>query len=110
MNNTQVFAEITKRGAVVARVGFSGGDDDGGCDYIHLENAEGEKLSEIHVDVSIENDTEDGKFALALYGPANDQFGSYAGEFHVHGDVVWDTRTRKAHVEGQQSHDVWTDL
>lgn len=44
----------------------------------------------------------------ALGGPVYERFGSFAGEFEVHGTVTWDVETQEVDMDGQQS--TWEPL
>lgn len=42
--------------------------------------------------------------------PVYDRWGSFAGEFYVHGTLTWDVATGKHTLSGQESHEVWEDF
>lgn len=92
MSRSEVFAELARRGAERAVVEFSGGNDEGGADAITLYMAaaaphalptwfEGEQSAESR---------RDERLADALSGPVYEEYGTFAGDFDVSGEVIWD--------------------
>lgn len=47
------------------------------------------------------------KVNAILEGPIYDRFGSFAGEFSVYGQVIWDVAAGTHTMTGQESHEVW---
>lgn len=92
MTRAEVFAELASRGAERAVVAFSGGNDEGGPDSITLF-AEEDELSSLSVwpagERSAEEQRED-RLADALSEPVFEVYGTFAGDFDVAGEVVWE--------------------
>ena len=122
MNKSAVFAELRKRGITKVVVGFSGGGDEGGVDDISLFNAEGKvgTLQESYAGetydpatkkwIPARTLTEDEKLATALGKPVYDKYCTFAGEFHVHGEVVWDVAKGTVNMQGSQSVERYDDF
>lgn len=118
MNRSEAFAELRKRGIAKVVVAFSGGGDEGGCDDITLFNAEGAKVGTLQEASSVTYDpatkkwvpsktlTGDELLAECLCKPVYDKYCTFAGEFHVHGEVVWDVTNGKVNMQGSES---WTE-
>lgn len=47
------------------------------------------------------------KLEKVLEAPIYDRWGSFAGEFYVHGTLEWDVATGKHKLTGSESHEVW---
>ena len=115
MNKSQVFAELRKRGIAKVVVGFSGGGDEGGCDGITLFNGEGVKIGVLEEEFNNEQYdpatkkwvrkelSGDAALSEALCKPVYDKYCTFAGEFHVHGEVVWDVDKGEAKMSGSES-------
>ncbi len=95
MTRPQLFAALVSRGADTAVVQFSGGNDEGGPDSITLLKGEQEvgKLQPwwAEGDTIAEADVE---LADALSDPIFEEYGTFAGDFDVTGEVIWDTETQ----------------
>ena len=50
------------------------------------------------------------KVAKVLEAPIYDRFGSFAGEFYVHGEVTWDVAAGTHKMTGQEQVSHWEDL
>ncbi len=50
------------------------------------------------------------KLAQALSAPVYDQYSSFAGEFSVSGDVVWEAEGRNVSMDGQESVESYQDI
>lgn len=105
MTRDEAFRELSRRGAVTARVGFSGGNDEGGAESIDLLDAEGKSIGSL--DPYQYEDTPDSQLADALAKPVEDTYGGFAGDFEVSGTVTWDVRTRK--VTMAKSETEWVE-
>jgi hypothetical protein len=92
MTRAEVFAELESRGADRAVVMFSGGNDEGGPDSIALHKGE-EEIRALPTWAG-EDDTAtakaDAQLADALSDPVFEAYGTFAGDFDVTGEVVWD--------------------
>lgn len=90
MNKQNVFDYMDEHGIVRARLSFSGGNDEGGFDGVgDYTDTEGD-LHEVgwqdnHL-AALE-----GLVGDALY----DKWGSFAGDFNVHGDLILDADNKK---------------
>ncbi len=50
------------------------------------------------------------KVAAVLEAPIYDRWGSFAGEFYVHGTCTWDVATGTHRLTGQESHEEYDDF
>jgi len=96
--------EFAKRGIVKAEIEFSGGNDDGGPDGRTFYDADGKKLDiDVHYryttrrvgsewrEVELSSaEKEDNRFLKTVDAPINWRWGSFAGEFSVHGTLQYD--------------------
>ena len=123
MNRSEAFAELRKRGIAKVVVSFSGGGDEGGCDDITLFNAEGAKVGTLQEEyigdrwdatlqkwVPMGDRTADGDLADVLCKPVYDKYYTFAGEFHVNGEVVWDVAKGTVNMQGSESVERYDDF
>jgi hypothetical protein len=103
MNRSDVFQALRNKGAWKAIVDFSGGGDEGGADHICLVNEEEIEFG------SIDPWGDDGNRELAetLTEPIYDRWGSFAGEFYVHGQLIWDAQANTVKFAGEESEQVY---
>jgi hypothetical protein len=88
MNKNEVFTELKNRGIIKVEVEFSGGNDEGGCDGIHLFDANGNTTEmEEHYDEYCgmernfgETETVDEQLSFALCKPVYDKYYGFAFE------------------------------
>jgi hypothetical protein len=97
MTRTEVFAEITRRGADRAVVEFSGGNDEGGPDSITLFKDDA-PIATLSAWLSEQDATPDqeavARLVDALSDPVFEAYGTFAGDFDVTGEVIWDVGER----------------
>jgi hypothetical protein len=74
---------------------FSGGNDEGGYDHFDLFADDGTKIDSSEIGW-------DSPLASAMYGHLS-QWGSFAGEFSVHGTVTVDVATGKVDRDYEES-------
>jgi hypothetical protein len=107
MTRTEVFAELARRGADRALVEFSGGNDEGGPDAITLCKGEAlvSTLSAWPCERNATTDQEaDARLADALSGPVFEVYGTFAGDFDVTGEVIWDSEEKTVQmIRGERS-------
>ena len=96
---------LAELGAVKADVEFSGGHDEGGVDVITVTLGDGSKL-EMN-DWPRNDQNEHWKVAELLALPVYDRYYSFAGEFSVHGNVVWDVTEKKVKMDGSETVEEW---
>lgn len=115
MTKEQVFAELEARGVAKAVAVFSGGNDEGGVDQITLFNEDDIEIGSLEPyygrgqvydsatgswkPIEDPDKTGDNDLAMALGGPSDDRWGSYAGEFYVSGEVIWTVADRKVKMD-----------
>jgi hypothetical protein len=97
LNQKEVLALLKKKGIEKVTVKFSGGHDSGGTDGIEFE-----VLGETVQWTEKEVDTIRVGLFDALEAPVWDRYGSFAGEFNVYGEVVWDVKEEKVHIRGSE--------
>lgn len=96
MTKQQVFAALAFRGVNRAVVQFSGGNDEGGPDSVTLltgEEARGTLPTWPTGRESTAAEKADLDLADALSGPVFEAYGTFAGDFDVTGEVIWDAET-----------------
>jgi hypothetical protein len=95
MTRPEVFAELGSRGANRAVVMFSGGNDEGGPDSITLYRADEEMrtLSTWPCEEDTASAEVDGPLADALSDPVFQEYGTFAGDFDVTGEVIWEVES-----------------
>lgn len=119
MENAEVFEKLRELGAVKAVVEFSGGNDEGGAEDIALYDAAGERIGEVDgdppgvcwdpeqerfVEVPITPEQRiEAELAEVLEAPVYEEFGSFAGDFSVGGQVTWDAKERTVTMSGEES-------
>jgi len=96
MTRSEVFRELASRGVDRAVVEFSGGNDEGGPDSIILYVGE-EEVSTLSTwptgTRTAEDDAED-RLADALGDPVYEVYHTFAGDFDVTGEVIWDVQAQ----------------
>lgn len=105
MNRNEVFRQIRARGGVLAKVQFSGGNDEGGADDIVIEDEHGTRVADI-APYAYDN-SPDQELADALMEPMEAEYGGFATEGGVSGTYTWDARTGKVTLSAQ--HEEWVD-
>ena len=106
----EAFDRLKKLGVATAVVHYSGGHDDGGAEGISTVMADGTSgeikqhyLAWEHVpgkgmvrpDGYPEEVKEEAELADLLVVPVYRRWGTFAGEFHVSGEVIWDATKNK---------------
>lgn len=99
----EMLAEI---GAVKADVEFSGGHDEGGVDGIAITLGDGSRLDTCDWPRDEEKNPH-WRLAELLALPVYDKYYSFAGEFSVHGNVVWDVAEKKVMMDGSETVEEW---
>lgn len=122
MNRNQVFEKLKELGATKAIVAFSGGNDEGGVDDIYLYNNDQQISHQFgswytghtwgyREDGSygvLPDKEEADALAVALVAPVDERYATFAGEFYVHGEVVWDVEQKTVYMKGQESYETWS--
>jgi hypothetical protein len=111
MNKEQVFDELSKLGIVEVKVPFSGGGDEGWVEGVYAEHTQLGELElgdEWHKGKDGDKVTPELRTALAK--PVYDKYGSFAGEFYVQADLMWNVPERKVYFTGQEEERNWVDL
>ncbi|HEX3509831.1 MAG TPA: hypothetical protein VHT27_01905 [Solirubrobacteraceae bacterium] len=87
----QAFTRLRALGADQAVVEFSGGNDEGGADSIVLRRA-GETLRELPSwpEPPANCTPSEAQLIDALAAPVYEVYGTFAGDFDVTGEVIWD--------------------
>ena len=97
LNKKEVLALLKKKCIEKVTVKFSGGHDSGGTDGIEFE-----VLGETVQWTEKEVDTIKEGLCDALEAPVWDRYGSFAGEYNVDGEVVWDVKEGKVYIKGSE--------
>jgi len=97
MSRAEAFAELASRGADRALVEFSGGNDEGGPDSITLYDGDAPVCTlpawPCGPDATAAQKA-DARFADALSDPVFEAYGTFAGDFDVTGEVIWDAEDK----------------
>lgn len=103
MTREEAFLALEEMGAIKAHVHFSGGNDEGGSDYIQIYLGDGER-KDIHEYVWGDNKQtdEETQLAVALAEPVYESYGSFAGDFSVSGLIEWDVVKREVKMSGEE--------
>jgi hypothetical protein len=96
MTRNEVFAELSSRGADRAVVEFSGGNDEGGPDSITLFVGEEEfsSLSAWPTGARSAEEQAEDRLADGLSALVFEAYGTFAGDFDVTGEVIWDVESK----------------
>lgn len=94
LDRAAAFAALTRLGADRAVVEFSGGNDEGGPDTITLFS--GERTLRTLPAWWQAGDADEHLVPLsdALSGPVFEAYGTFAGDFDVTGEVIWDVSAK----------------
>lgn len=115
VSKDDVFQYILDKGAVRAEIAFSGGEDSGGCDYIHLLDANGNTVTTL-AEASwgssydpVQNKwirqplTGDERIRVLLCEPVYERYSTFAFEGHAYGYVIWDAVAKTIQMKGSES-------
>lgn len=91
-------------GITKAVVEFSGGNDEGGPDDIEVTREGANEPSELPAYYGSRDGsgTREEQLADLLARPVYAEYGTFAGEFYVHGRVVWDLEARTVRMTGDE--------
>ena len=107
LNRSEVFAmlgfEYPDATDVIVR--FSGGEDEGGVDSITVHKGDKE-IAQIEEGYG----NSDSPLGEALSEPVYDRYSSFAGEFHVTGQVRRDLKSKTVKMDGQEAIEQWQDI
>jgi hypothetical protein len=111
MNKANVFQHLRNLNIHRVDVDFSGGGDEGGPEMINITTIDG-KTSNISPyafggDRSQEDIITNEDIIESLSAPIYEKYGTFAGEFYVHGTLVWDVPAIKVYMKGQESNTVY---
>ena len=107
MSRAEAFVELAARGADRAVVEFSGGNDEGGPDAITLfagENAVGTLPAWYDADVNPDGQA-NGRLVGALSAPVFERYHTFAGDFDVQGEVIWDVAAETVQMVKEERAD-----
>lgn len=114
MDKKEVFDLLHDRGIKKVVVSFDGGNDEGGVSSITLEHSDDttSEMNEWYPSSTYDPETrtwkessppsKDEELSKALCKPVYDKYSSFAGEFYVNGEVIWDVVSRKATMSGDE--------
>lgn len=124
MIRSQVFDKLVEMGVKKVVVGFTGGHDEGGVDSVVLTMNDGKEQEMPDPNIAWDSynkryyrfgqgydhtasavPTGDELLHLALIRPVFDKYHTFAGEFSVEGQVVWDVEERTASMRANE----WTE-
>jgi hypothetical protein len=97
MTRDMVFAMLKTAGVTRAEVNFEGGNDEGTIESIVLHKKDGTQTT---IDYSYSHSN---PLHEQLSQPVWDKYGSFAGDFDVHGVVTWDVETGAISISGEES-------
>jgi hypothetical protein len=93
-----------------AVVEFQGGNDEGGVDGITVYRGEQEVEGTIPYSYGVVEKTPEEQLADLLGRPVYDQYSTFAGEFYVTGQVVWNLAEKTVKMTGQESVESWEPI
>lgn len=106
----KAFAQIRELGGVKAVIQFSGGGDEGGADSGEVLTADGHPLKWDYKYASGHYDSrgnyvpdESDPISALADSILDDKFGSFAGDFYVHGEIVIDAVAKTVKMTGEES-------
>lgn len=99
---------LAELGAIKADVEFSGGHDEGGVDGIAITLGDGSRLDTC--DWPRDENNPHWRLAELLALPVYERYYSFAGEFSVHGNVVWDVAEKKVMLDGSEAVEEWNTI
>lgn len=100
---------LAELGAVKADVEYSGGHDEGGVDGIAITLGDGSRLDTCDWPRDEEKNPH-WRLAELLALPVYEKYYSFAGEFSVHGNVVWDVAEKKVMLDGSETVEEWNTV
>lgn len=105
LSGEPVWRELEARGATIAAVPFSGRAGRGGrIDRIVLSRVNGDEL------IDVEGWSGRDELCHALEAPVWDRFGSFAGQPHIVGTVVWTTADQRVVIAGRRGDERFEEL
>ena len=128
-DNERVLEYLAGHGIAKAIVHFSGGHDSGGHDSITFLDDDGNQVSDnllpdtradwnayraydqrMHEWYLIEGTPDNVMLDEALSKPVYDRYYSFAGEYYVDGEVIWDVAERRAYMKVSEEVATYEDL
>jgi len=115
MGKSEIWAELEKRKVAKVQVDYSGGNDEGGVNDITLFDKDGKVMGRLEEEYIAEEynpktnkwertkePSADSKLAEGLGAPVYAKYYTFAGEFYVNGQVIYDVANRKIDMSGQR--------
>lgn len=121
-DKTKVWRAMEAKGVSRIDAHFSGGNDEGGVTNYTIYDTEGKAFLDqpppegvmgpardiypfTHEEFYGHSDywPKEGSLAAILERPVDSEYGSWAGDFSAHGTCVWDLKTRKVTMQGEES-------
>lgn len=99
-SENHIWLDLITNGIRRVHVSFSGGNDEGGADNIALIYDEDELVTTDIGSALYSKEDPAHEISNALAEPVYDEYGSFAGDFHVNGIVVWDVAKRTITMDG----------
>ena len=103
MTREKLFAFIKSKGGNKCVIRFSGGNDEGGCHDIVIQKDD-TVICQLHEDYWPEDSgreqTPENALVRGLCRPVYDKYYTFAGEYSVTGEVIWDTTTKTVKMKG----------
>lgn len=79
---------------------YNGGGDSGGVESFYYVDSKGKKIDQHAVDSKITDIIQ--SIEEQLTDPVYDYHGSFAGEYNVSGELVYDCKAKKVYIEGTE--------
>lgn len=121
-DKTKVWAAMRAKGVSKIVAYFSGGNDEGGVNSYEMYDMHGKQFEtpeEARKSPDYARDIypftraeffghedywpKEGSLAHMIERPVDMEYGSFAGDFSVSGEVVWDLKTQKVTMDGEQT-------
>ena len=114
-DKNKIFDMITKMGFIGGTVIFTGGNDEGGVESIMLRTNDSEKElkesegartiydQQLKKYRKLGDETEEDILYELMSKPVYDEYGSFAGEFYVSGEIYFDCEKRTVLMTGNET-------
>ena len=121
MTRDEMWQELAKRNVSSVVVKFSGGNDEGGVDEIILCDKDDLPFDELRESCEqvwdyttnswiTKNPNSDTDLIHILVKPVYDKYYSFAGEFYVQGELIYDVKNKKITMNGKETVESYEDF
>lgn len=118
-SRNKIWEILGSRNVTKVTIAFSGGNDEGYAENPVFHMADG-STQELVISSWPQGHwrygengcvyTEDQLLYMSLEKPINDRYGTFAGEYEVSGELVWDVTLKKAVLDTNESETTWNNI